>query len=436
MLALAAARYEMRLAVDEGWEDLLRHDDALLQQPSVADSWALAAIQAAGARLFAHLGRAEEALSPLRALPGALERAPSWAGSYTALTCATAATMWLLGCTDQIDVVEHNVREKIVLSDFRWPMEEGRLSMARLCALQGRHDEATAWFAQARSVLDEQGARPLRAITDYDEALMYARRAGTDDRERAQPLLEAALVQFRAIGMPGWIRRTETLSNDLANQAPTGLQAPPASSPAAAVAATRAVFRQEGEFWTVAYSGTTVRLKPGRGMLYLSVLLRTPGSEIPATELVERAAQVTASTSANGAAADDLAALTVGGLGDAGEQLDAQARASYKQRRADLSEELDEAERFHDGGRADRLRTEIDFLTRELARAIGLGGRERRAGSHAERARVNVTRAIAAALKRISEPHPALGEHFSRTIRTGTFCIYGPDPRAPISWEL
>src|ERR1700687_6330705 len=102
-----------------------------------------------------------------------------------------------------------------------------------------------------------------------------------------------------------------------------------------------------------------------------------------ATELVERAAQVTASTSANDAAADDLAALTVGGLGDAGEQLDAQARASYKQRRADLSEELDEAERFHAGGRAERLRTEIDFLTRELARAIGLGGRESRAGCRA-----------------------------------------------------
>ena len=32
--------------------------------------------------------------------------------------------------------------------------------------LQGRYDEAREWFAQARAVLDEQGARPLRAITE------------------------------------------------------------------------------------------------------------------------------------------------------------------------------------------------------------------------------------------------------------------------------
>ena len=72
---------------------------------------------------------------------------------------------------------------------------------------------------------------------------------------------------------------------------------------------------------------------------------------------------------------------------------------------------------------------------RPLSRAVGLGGRERRAGSHAERSRVNVTRAISLALAKIDESHPALGEHFARTIKTGTFCSYAPDPRAPIEWE-
>ena len=27
-----------------------------------------------------------------------------------------------------------------------------------------------------------------------------------------------------------------------------------------------------------------------------------------------------------------------------------------------------------------------------------------------------------------------LGEHLSRTIRTGTYCAYVPDPRAPAGW--
>ena len=40
---------------------------------------------------------------------------------------------------------------------------------------------------------------------------MYARRDAAGDRERAQPLVDAALAQFRTLGMPGWIRRAEAL---------------------------------------------------------------------------------------------------------------------------------------------------------------------------------------------------------------------------------
>ena len=44
---------------------------------------------------------------------------------------------------------------------------------------------------------------------------MFARRAGDGDRERALLLLDAALAQFREIGMTGWIRRGEELRNQL-----------------------------------------------------------------------------------------------------------------------------------------------------------------------------------------------------------------------------
>src|SRR5215468_10958463 len=90
-------------------------------------------------------------------------------------------------------------------------MADGRLALARICSLRSQYEEALAWFAKARTVLDDQGARPLRAIVDYDEALMYVRRGDAADRERSVALLEAALGQFRAIGMPGWIRRAEHL---------------------------------------------------------------------------------------------------------------------------------------------------------------------------------------------------------------------------------
>lgn len=39
-------------------------------------------------------------------------------------------------------------------------------------------------------------------------------------------------------------------------------------------------------------------------------------------------------------------------------------------------------------------------------------------------------------LGRIAEHHPELGEHLSRTIRTGTYCAYLPDPRALAGWKF
>jgi hypothetical protein len=126
----------------------------------------------------------------------------------------------------------------------------------------------------------------------------------------------------------------------------------------------------------------------------------------------------------------------VGDLGDAGAALDAQAKAAYKRRLDELQEDLSEAQRFHDPARVAQAQAEIDFLTEELAAAVGLGGRDRRAASHAERARLNVTKAMKAALSKISDSHPALGHHLATSITTGTFCAYTPDPTQPTAWTL
>ena len=44
---------------------------------------------------------------------------------------------------------------------------------------------------------------------------MYARRSADGDRERALPLLEAAMRQFSDIGMSGWARLAEELRTRL-----------------------------------------------------------------------------------------------------------------------------------------------------------------------------------------------------------------------------
>jgi class 3 adenylate cyclase/tetratricopeptide (TPR) repeat protein len=161
-------------------------------------------------RACARMGFFEPALEHLSSALPAIERAPA-SPTCTVMAWDAAEILWLSQRTDWVEIIKRNVREKVIAPDFRFPMMDGRLALARLCALQQRYEEAADWFAKARTVLDEQGARPLRAIVDYDEALMYTRRDIPGDRERAAPLLDAALAQFRTLDMPGWIRRAETL---------------------------------------------------------------------------------------------------------------------------------------------------------------------------------------------------------------------------------
>ena len=116
--------------------------------------------------------------------------------------------------------------------------------------------------------------------------------------------------------------------------------------------------------------------------------------------------------------------------------LDARAKDAYRRRLAEIEDDIEQARAFGDSERAAQADAERDFLVQELSRAVGLGGHDRRAASTSERARVSVTRAIRQAIARIGKHHPELGEHLDRTIRTGTYCAYAPDPRAPPTWEL
>jgi len=183
-----------------------------------------------------------------------------------------------------------------------------------------------------------------------------------------------------------------------------------------------AVFRQEGEFWTIAFEGAAFRLRDTKGLHQIAALLRQPGRELHALDLV--AVQP----------GEDEAPRPPGG--DAGPILDAQAKAQYRERLEELADELQEAERFNHRVRLARATEERAALARELAGAVGLGGRDRKAASDAERARVNVTRSVKAALERIGEHSPALGRHLEATLRTGQFCSYVPDPRVLVRWEL
>jgi hypothetical protein len=193
-----------------------------------------------------------------------------------------------------------------------------------------------------------------------------------------------------------------------------------------------AVFRHEGEFWTIAYEGTTMRLRDLKGLQYLAALLASPGRELHALELV----------ACNGTpAAQDRGALREDGLhaarpADLDPPMDARAKEVYRARIEDLRGELEEARSFNDEERAAAVEEELDALVREIARATGLGGRSRTASaSPAERARVNVTKAIRTAIKLTERESPALAEHLRASVRTGRFCSYAPPGQAPPRWQ-
>lgn len=175
------------------------------------------------------------------------------------------------------------------------------------------------------------------------------------------------------------------------------------------------VFRREGEYRVILYESDVFRLKETLGLSYLAKLLARPGREIHVLDLVGSELRIAS---------------------DAGPVLDAEARRAYRERIAELTADLTDAERANDLARIERHRSEIDLLRAELSRAGGLGGRGRAAASATERARQAATKALKSALARIADHSPALSRHLASTVRTGTYCRYDPDPRLPIIWRV
>lgn len=160
-----------------------------------------------------------------------------------------------------------------------------------------------------------------------------------------------------------------------------------------------------GDGWVADYEGRRAVLPDLKGLLDIRRLLERPGEEIHCLDLAGR---------------EDDAFRGEAVLDDA-------ARQALKQRIRDLQEELAEAEDMNDPGRAERARTELDRLIEALSKALGLGGRGRRLGDAAERARTTVTWRIRHAVRRIEAAHPELGRHLANSLRTGLFCVYQPE---------
>lgn len=173
-----------------------------------------------------------------------------------------------------------------------------------------------------------------------------------------------------------------------------------------------------GSWWVLAGDGHRIRVQGTKGLRYLAELLRNPGVERHVLDLVDRV--------------EGVGAIDRRAIGDAGEVVDASAREAYRRRIEQLRGECDDALEAGDLEGAEARQGELDHLVAQLAAAFGLGGRERRASSTVEKARLNVTRALRTAIRRVEEVLPEGGALLDRGVRTGTYCAYEPaagDPR-------
>jgi hypothetical protein len=266
----------------------------------------------------------------------------------------------------------------------------------------GRFEDASRHFEDALTRCVRAGMRPYEAITCLDYARVLTA-WGPEHRARRDDLVRRGAAIADELGMGGiraafddlMLHPGEAAKVRAATPEPRDAAPPPAFS-----------MKKDGDLWAIESSGRVRRVKDSRGMQMLAELALHPNREFHVLTL----------------AGSDLV-----DAGDAGDVIDRQAAQAYRARLEDLRDQLEEAESFGDQARATRIRDERDRIAEELARGTGLGGRTRRAGAAAERARINVQRRLREAIRRIGEHDAKLGRFLDRAVRTGTFCAYEPE---------
>ncbi|MFI1394358.1 ATP-binding protein [Streptomyces sp. NPDC020681] len=259
-------------------------------------------------------------------------------------------------------------------------------------------------------LLDAARGRWTEAIDELTAAIASA------DLLRARPWAvraKSALAgALRARATAGDVARAGALAAEATQEAESlGLR--PAGTPPPHDAPVRDEFRRDGAVWVLTYRDRPVHVPDAKGLRDLAVLLARPGTEVPAVRLL---------------------APEAGQAFGGDPVLDEEAKSQYRRRLERLDEEIDRAAELGDTRRADEFDRERSALLDELRTAAGLGGRTRRLGDEAERARKTVTARIRDTLRRLDALHPELAAHLRESVTTGSYCSYHP-PR-PVDWRL
>lgn len=313
-----------------------------------------------------------------------------------------------------------------------WLTASADLAEARTVLLGGDLDRAGALAAAAAGAWADQGApyEAARARMVLAEAQVQAGNTANAELER-----RAALAALEAYGA---VREAAGLRSLL--EEPAGSGTPEVDDPAGGgahppdttVHRPPAEFSLSGDMRTASFDGRTSTLGDLKGFRYIARLLADPGREFHVLDMVavEQGTLPTAAEDFVGTAEVD------GPAGEGLPALDARAREEYRRRLAEVEDDMEDAARCNDPARLELAESDRAYLVAELARAVGLGGRMRKVGGDAERARTAVARALRYATDRLDEHNPSLAVHFRNSIHTGMYCSYRPDSLSSVEWKL
>jgi hypothetical protein len=335
---------------------------------------------------------AQAALELERALPLVLAGSgPRWLGAAADLAAVAAATGNTAAAAALYAALAGYRGRLVVWAGANTVTGPVAHYLGMLAIELGRLDDAADLLGEAAAWEEETGALPWLALTLAALADALTRRDQGSDAERSSEHLRRARAIAQQLGMPGLLRSLSLPADEW-------------------------TLRRDGTDWLLTAGGEQARLRDTRGLHYLRALLAAPNREITALDLAAGGAGL------RGTTADPV--------------LDRSALDAYRRRLAALATELETADHAGDSARAERAEAERRAVLAELRRASGLGGRKRQVSVEDERARVNVTRTLRAALDRISAAAPKAGDHLAASIRTGRACRYEPAPGGPARWRV
>ncbi|MBF8188679.1 AAA family ATPase [Nonomuraea sp. K274] len=326
-------------------------------------------------------------------------------------------------------------RGRWVVSLFGWDVS-GPYDLWRglLDTAEERWADAIDALTAAHLSADRMRARPWSVLARSHLAHALLGRAAPGDAEAAESLFDEVRREAAELGMrqvlsstrrppsaaPPTVRGSSTAggSGAVGGSAVEGGSPTEGGSSAVAGAAV-GEFRRDGAVWSLGFAGRVAHMPDAKGLRDLHTLLSRPGDDVPAVRLLDPSGGEVV-----------VAARRMGG----DDMLDEEAKSRYRRRLATLDEEIDRAVELGDDRRAAEFDRERAALLEQLRTAAGLGGRTRRLGDEAERARKTVTARIRDVLRKLDHTHPELATHLRATVSTGATCRYHPD--VEITWHL